>query len=96
MEKDKKETDSSKAALGAKLTITAKITLPDGSEVTRVIEAEDGIPSPDQIDVSTTRENFLKSFEVLEKSVLEARTGTGGARMGRMGDEIKKRKRGRK
>ena len=79
MGKDKRGTDSSKAAQGAKLTITAKITLPDGSEVTRVIEAEDGIPSPDQIDVSTTKENFLRSFEVLEKSILEVRNRTGEA-----------------
>ena len=61
-----------------------------------MIEAEDGIPSPDQIDVSTTRENFLKSFEVLEKSVLEARNRTGEAIIDMMADEIKKKKRGKK
>ena len=96
MGKDKRGTDSSKAAQGAKLTITAKITLPDGSEVTRVIEAEDGVPSPDQIDVSTTKENFLRSFEVLEKSILEVRNRTGEAIIDIMADEIKKKKRGKK
>ena len=96
MGKDKRGTDSSKASQGAKLTITAKITLPDGSEVTRVIEAEDGIPSPDQIDVSTTKENFLRSFEVLEKSILEVRNRTGEAIIDMMADEIKKKKRGKK
>ena len=92
---DKKETDGSKAAQSTKLTITVKITLPDGSEVVRGIEAEEGIPSPDQIDVSTTKENFLRSFEVLEKSILEARNRTGEAIIGMMADEIKKRRGGR-
>ena len=82
--------------MGAKLTITATITLPDGREVVRVIEAEGGIPSPDQIDVRSTKENFLRSFGVLEESVLEARNRTGEAIVEMMADEIKKKKRGKK
>jgi len=55
-----------------KLEFIAKITLPDGSVIERSVDADDSIPAPDDFDVSS-KDGFLKSFDVLERSTLEAR-----------------------
>ena len=93
MEKEDKRDGGAKPSLGAKLTITAKITLPDGREIEKVVEAEGGIPSPDQIDVGSTKENFLRSFGVLEEAVVDARNKAGEAIFDMVAEEIKKKNR---
>lgn len=54
------------------LEFIAKITLPDGKIIERVVNADEGIPTPDEFDTSS-KERFLESFDSLEKRTLEAR-----------------------
>jgi hypothetical protein len=62
----------------AKLEFFARITTPDGKVIEKSIEASDGIPAPDDFDVST-KEGFLDSFDAFEKVTLEARNKIGEA-----------------
>jgi len=55
-----------------KLEFIAKITMPDGNVIERRIDADDGIPAPDDFDTSS-KAGFLESFDILEKVALEAR-----------------------
>jgi hypothetical protein len=55
-----------------KLEFVARLTSPDGSVIERKVEAADGIPAPDEFDMSS-KEGFLESFDALEKVTLEAR-----------------------
>jgi hypothetical protein len=55
-----------------KLEFVAKITLPDGKVIECKVDADDGIPAPDDFDTSS-KNGFLESFDVLEKVTLEAR-----------------------
>lgn len=54
------------------LEFIARITTPDGKVIERKVDAEDGIPAPDDFDTSS-KNGFLESFDVLEKLTLEAR-----------------------
>ena len=58
-----------------KLEFIAKITMPDGKVIERVVAADDKIPAPDDFDISS-KDGFLESFDVFEKVTLEARNKT--------------------
>jgi len=55
-----------------KLEFIAKITMPSGKVIERRVDADDGIPAPDDFDTSS-KDGFLESFDILEKVTLEAR-----------------------
>ena len=55
-----------------KLEFVARITMPGGNVIERRVDADDGIPAPDDFDTSS-KGGFLESFDVLEKVTLEAR-----------------------
>jgi hypothetical protein len=55
-----------------KLEFVAKITMPSGKVIERRVDADDGIPTPDDFDTSS-KDGFLESFDTLEKLTLEAR-----------------------
>ena len=55
-----------------KLEFVARITMPNGKVIERRVDAEDGIPAPDDFDISS-KEGFLESFDALEKVALDAR-----------------------
>ena len=55
-----------------RLEFVAKITMPGGKVIERRVDADDGIPTPDDFDTSSEN-GFLESFGVLEKLTLEAR-----------------------
>jgi len=59
-----------------KLEFIARITTPDGKVIERTVEADGGIPTLDDFDMSS-KEGFLKSFDAYEKSALEARNRVG-------------------
>ena len=55
-----------------KLEFVARITLPSGEVIERKVTAADGMPAPDDFDISST-DGFLESFDAMEKVTLEAR-----------------------
>ena len=55
-----------------KLEFVARITMPGGKVIERRVDADDGIPSPDDFDTSS-KGGFLESFDALEKVTLDAR-----------------------
>jgi hypothetical protein len=55
-----------------KLEFVARITLPNGEVIERRVTAADGIPAPDDFDISS-KDGFLESFDSLETVTLEAR-----------------------
>ncbi len=60
-----------------KVKFTAEIIDDNGNTIgTRASEA-DGIPSPEQFDLST-REGFLRDFDAMEKAILKARNQIDG------------------
>jgi len=59
-----------------KLEFIARITTPDGKVIERTVEADGGIPTPDEFDMSS-KAGFLKSFDAYEKAALEARNKAG-------------------
>jgi hypothetical protein len=59
-----------------KLEFVARITMPDGKVLEKTVEASDGIPAPDDFDIST-KEGFLASFDAFEKVTLAARNKIG-------------------
>jgi hypothetical protein len=65
-------------AMGEKLKLEfiARITAPDGKVIERTVEAGGGIPMPDDFDMST-KMGFLESFDVYEKTAIEARNKVG-------------------
>ena len=56
----------------ARLEFVARITLPDGKVIERMVGADDGLPAPDDFDTSS-ESGFLDSFDILEKVTIEAR-----------------------
>lgn len=62
----------------AKLEFVARITMPDGRVIEKAVEASEGIPAPDDFDVSA-KEGFLASFDAFEKATLAARNKIGDA-----------------
>jgi len=59
-----------------KLEFIARITMSDGKVIERIVEAEDGIPVPDDFDLAT-KKGFLESFDAYEKAALAARNKAG-------------------
>lgn len=55
-----------------KLEFVARITTPDGKVIERKVDAPDGIPTPDDFDMSS-KKGFLDSFDAYEKAALKAR-----------------------
>ena len=49
---------------------TAKITLPNGEAIEKTVSTVGTFPSLEDFDLST-RDGFLKDFDLLEKTVLE-------------------------
>jgi hypothetical protein len=62
----------------AKLEFVARITMPDGRVIEKTVDASEGIPTPDDFDIST-KEGFLASFDTFEKVTLDARNKIGDA-----------------
>lgn len=70
---DKESNDKEQGtAKGARLEFVARITLPDGRVIERMVEADGGIPSPEEFDI-TDRDGFLATFNRFEQGVIEAR-----------------------
>ena len=59
-----------------KLEFIARITTTDGKVIERTVEADGGIPTLDDFDMSS-KAGFLKSFDAYEKAALEARNKAG-------------------
>lgn len=59
-----------------KVKFTAKIIDANGNVVGKRISEEDGIPFMEKFDLST-KEGFLRDFDLLEKAVLKARNQAG-------------------
>lgn len=55
-----------------KLEFVARITTPDGKVIERSVEAPEGIPTPDDFDMSS-KQGFLESFDAYEQAALKAR-----------------------
>ena len=84
---DKKEEQA--PAKGAKLELVARFTLPDGRVIEKTVEAEGGIPSPEEFDV-TDRGRFLATFDRYEQSVISARDQLAKIIGETVSEEIKK------
>ena len=61
-----------KKQLSAKLEVTARITLPDGRVIEKVVEADGGVPSAEEMDFHTL-DGFRQSFDRYEKAIIQAR-----------------------
>lgn len=59
-----------------KVKFTAEIIDDDGNVVGKRTSEEGGIPSMETFDIST-KEGFLRDFDLLEKAVLKARNQVG-------------------
>jgi hypothetical protein len=55
-----------------RLEFVARVTMPGGKVIERIVDADDNIPSPDDFDTSSLN-GFLYSFDILEQVTLEAR-----------------------
>ena len=78
-------------ANGAKLELVARITLPDGRVVERIVEAGGGIPAPEEFDTSD-RDRFLATYDRFERSVIDARDRLSKNIGETISDELKKTK----
>lgn len=76
-------------ANGAKLELVARITLPDGRVIEKTVEADGGIPSPEEFDI-TDRGRFLATFDRYEQSVMAARDRLAKSIGETVSEEIKK------
>ena len=76
-------------ANGAKLELVARITLPDGRVVEKIVEAGGGIPSPEEVDTSD-KDKFLATYARFERSVMNARDRLSKSIGETMSDELKK------
>ncbi len=56
----------------ARLEFIARITTPDGNVIERSVKAPEGIPTPDDFDMSS-KHGFLESFDAYEQAALKAR-----------------------
>jgi hypothetical protein len=74
----------------AKLEFIARITVPDGRVIEKTVEASEGIPAPDDFDIST-KEGFLASFDAFEKVTLGARNKIGDAISEEYMEEVSKK-----
>ncbi len=59
-----------------KIRFTAEIIDDDENIIERHTGEEDGIPSLENIDIST-KEGFLRDFDIIEKAILNARNKVG-------------------
>ena len=87
MEKNKEQA----SANGAKLELVARVTLPDGRVVEKTVEADGGIPAPEEIDISD-RDRFLATYDRFERSVIDARDRLSKSIGETMSEELKKRR----
>ncbi len=55
-----------------KLEFIARITTPDGKVIERSVKAPEGIPTPNDFDMSS-KHGFLESFDAYEQAALKAR-----------------------
>ena len=78
------------SANGAKLELVARITLPDGRVIEKMVEAEGGIPSPDEFDI-TDGGRFLTTFDRFERSVIDARDRLSKSIGDTMSEELKQK-----
>ncbi len=76
-------------ANGAKLELVARITLPDGRVVERIVEAGGGIPAPEEFDTSDM-DRFLATYDRFERSVIDARDRLSKNIGETISDELKK------
>ena len=60
----------------SKLEVVARITMPDGKVIERIVDADDIIPAPEDFDTSS-KDSFLESFDVVERAILDARNRIG-------------------
>jgi len=54
------------------MEFTAKVTMPDGTVIEKVVNVDGGIPSADEMDF-TSMEGFLLSFDKYERGAVKAR-----------------------
>jgi len=73
-----------------RLEFMARITMPDGRVIERKVDADDGIPAPDDFDVSS-KNGFLESFDALEQVALKARNKIAEDITGAYLDEVSKK-----
>jgi len=59
-----------------KIRFTAEIIDDDENIIEKRTGEEDGIPSLENIDIST-KEGFLRDFDIIEKAILNARNKAG-------------------
>lgn len=78
-------------ANGAKLEFMARMTLPDGRVIEKMVEVDGGIPSPDEFDM-TDKYKFLTTFDRYERGVIDARDRLTKSITEAISDELKKTK----
>ena len=59
-----------------KLEFISRLTTSDGRVIERKVEAEEGVPTPEDFDLSK-KDGFLEQFDVFEKTALDARNRIG-------------------
>ena len=74
---------------GAELELVARMKLPDGRVIEKAVEAEGGIPSPEEFDISD-RTRFLATFDRFERSVIDARDQLSKSIGEMVSEELKK------
>ena len=75
-----------------KIKYTVSIEFEDGRVEEKTVTTDKDVISPSDMDVSSTKENFLRDFDKLEKAGVELRDKAGKAPMELYADEIKKKK----
>ena len=76
---------------GAELELVARMKLPDGRVIEKAVEAEGGIPSPEEFDTSD-RTRFLATFDGFERSVIDARDQLSKSIGEMVSEELKKQR----
>lgn len=74
---------------GAELELVARMKLPDGRVIEKAVEAEGGIPSPEEFGISD-RTRFLATFDRFERSVIDARDQLSKSIVEMVSEELKK------
>ncbi len=75
-----------------KIRFTAEIIDDDENIIERHTGEEDGIPSLENIDIST-KEGFLRDFDIIEKAILNARNKVGEGITDGIYEAVSKKKR---
>lgn len=74
---------------GARLELVARYTLPDGRVIEKKVEATEGIPSPEEFDV-TDKDRFLAVLDRYEQSIIGVRDRLVKSVGETISDELKK------